>query len=160
MKICKIMLAFSGKGCYTINRTLCKRGLVCPNVRAVSYTHLDVYKRQDYTLADDAEWTEEKLVDAILEQELPNGGFGLTEEANVDITAMAVTALAPYCQENPQASEAVQRSLSLLSGWQESDGTMALYGERTAESTAWTLNALTACGLDPVTEEAFIKRCV
>ena len=34
---------------------------------------------------------------------------------------------------------------------------MALYGERTAESTAWTLNALTACGLDPVTEEAFIK---
>ena len=111
----------------------------------------------DYTLADDAEWTEEKLVDAILEQELPNGGFGLTEEANVDITAMAVTALAPYCQENPQASEAVQRSLSLLSGWQESDGTMALYGERTAESTAWTLNALTACGLDPVTEEAFIK---
>lgn len=46
----------------------------------------------------DAEWTREKLITSILSRQLADGGFGLikTDPSDVDLTSMALTALAPY----------------------------------------------------------------
>lgn len=53
---------------------------------------------KDYEEPEDAVWNREKLVDAILEKEQEDGGFSLSTDgdSDVDITAMALTALAPY----------------------------------------------------------------
>ncbi len=111
----------------------------------------------DYQEPDNASWGREELTAAILEEQQENGGFGLrSDETNVDITAMAVTALAPY-QEDEAVQTAVNGALEYLSEAQNADGTMSTDGERTAESTGWTLTAVCSAGLDPETEERFVK---
>lgn len=48
-------------------------------------------------MPEDAAYTREEILAAILEAQEPDGGFGLTAGASdVDITAMALQALAPY----------------------------------------------------------------
>src|SRR5699024_5910802 len=53
----------------------------------------------DFDIPEDAKWTREKLVHALLEQELETGGWALNDThptVSYDVTAMVLTALAPY----------------------------------------------------------------
>ena len=80
---------------------------------------------KDYEEPEGAVWNREKLVDAILEKEQEDGGFSLSTDgdSDVDITAMALTALAPYKDEG-KVSSAIENGFSWLSSQQQADGAM------------------------------------
>lgn len=94
-----------------------------------------------------------KMVDNILSREIEGGGFALYGKvADVDITAMAIQALAKYTYRT-DVEGAVERAVENLSRQQLADGSFpSLSGkadEGTAESTAQVLLALSALGISP-----------
>lgn len=113
---------------------------------------------KNYEVPEDALWTREKILDAILEKQYEDGGFALggAKSSDADITAIVLTALAPYA-EDPEVLSASEAAFARLSEIQKSDGTMVTYGERTSESTAWTLIALSAWNRNALTDKQFIK---
>lgn len=119
---------------------------------------LYVLDSKNYEIPEDAAWTREMILDAILEKQYEDGGFALGngESSDADITSIVLTALAPYA-EDPEIQAAADNAFARLSEIQQEDGTMATYGERTSESTAWALIAVSAWNKDALTDELFIK---
>lgn len=102
--------------------------------------------------------TRDDIVAEILSLQLDNGGFSLTGTApDADVTAITVTALAPYAKNNKTVSDAVDRALNRLSIMQKDDGSFASYGKLNCESTAQVVVMLTSLGIDPQSDERFIK---
>lgn len=100
--------------------------------------------------------TREMYLNYILDAQCPDGGWALSgREADVDITAMALQALAKY-REQQNVEAAVQRGVSVLAQLQLEDGGYAAYDCESSESIAQVLVALTELGLDPA-EERFVK---
>ena len=96
----------------------------------------------------------------ILDAEKDGGGWSLnSSEANadVDITGMALTALAPYYKSDSRVKEAADRALTWLSKVQNDDGAYASWGTVNSESCAQVIVALTSLGIDPNKDERFIK---
>lgn len=106
--------------------------------------------------------TREKLIDAILSAQLPDGGWDMMgKAADTDITAMAIQALAPYYDTNDAVKAAVDKALDVLSAMQNDDGTFSTaFSGKTSESTAQVIVALTALGINPATDSRFIKNGV
>ena len=106
--------------------------------------------------------TREKLIDAILGAQLPDGGWDMMgKAADTDITAMAIQALAPYYDTNDAVKAAVDKALDALSTMQNDDGTFSTaFSGKTSESTAQVIVALTALGINPATDSRFIKNGV
>lgn len=100
--------------------------------------------------------TRELYVNFILDRECPGGGWALSgQEADVDITAMALQALAKYRDQN-KVQTAVERGVSTLSRLQQDDGGFWAYDSESSESIAQVLVALTELGLDTEGED-FVK---
>ena len=100
----------------------------------------------------------EKLVEHILSQEVSGGGWDLSgESADPDLTAMAIQALAPYYNVNGNVKNAVDRGIFRLSSMQKKNGSYTTYGSETSESCSQVIVALTAMGIDPNTDERFVK---
>ena len=107
----------------------------------------------NYQIPDNATYTRNDIIDYILSKELAEGGFALTEdEYDVDITAMAIQALAKYMKERSDVGEAVNRSLQLLSNRFKETGDFG-----NAESNAQVLLALTALKKDVCHDQSFIS---
>ena len=103
--------------------------------------------------------TRQMYVDELLTRELPDGGWTLTGgEADVDITAMTLQALAKY-REQPEVEAAVERGLAVLSSLQEPDGGYVSWGSSNSESVAQVIVALTELGV-PLDDERFVKNGV
>ena len=102
--------------------------------------------------------TRDALVDAILESEIAGGGWALSGSVpDVDLTAMALTSLAPYRASRADVAAAVERGLSVLSSLQGEDGGFGDVGSATSESCAQVVVALFALGIDPASDERFVK---
>lgn len=113
----------------------------------------------DYPVSGDV--TREKLVRAILDTQREDGSWPViasSQVPDVDMTAMAIQALAPY-YENAQVKAAVDAALTFLAGVQNADGTFSeIPGtDASAESTAQVIVALTALGIDPTADSRFVK---
>lgn len=96
----------------------------------------------------------------ILEAEKDGGGWSLNSSetnADTDITAMALTALAPYYKGDSRVKESADRAVLWLSENQNSDGTYSSWGTVNSESCAQVTVALTSLGIDPNKDERFIK---
>lgn len=134
-------------------------GLIC----------LDAFR---YSVPEDAADTRDSMICAILAQQLADGSFTLDgSSASVDITAMALQALAPYYNSEERYSytrqdgktlcqtvrSAVDSALEWLSAAQRTDGDFAEWGSPNAESTAQVMLALLALGIDPVNDSRFIQ---
>lgn len=103
----------------------------------------------------DARYSRQDMLDAIVSAQLPEGGFSLGGGAmDVDITAMALQALAPYQQQYPAVIDA---ALSALSAAQTANGGFESWGAQSSESCAQVLLALCALDVDPETDERFQK---
>ena len=103
----------------------------------------------------DARYSRQDMLDAIVSAQLPDGGFSLGGSAmDVDITAMALQALAPYQQQYPAVIDA---ALSALSAAQTATGGFESWGTENGESCAQVILALTALDIDPTTDERFQK---
>lgn len=102
--------------------------------------------------------TRELLINSILDAQLAGGGWAIDEKsAEVDITAMAIQALAPYCKSDEKVNDAVNKALAKLSDMQGADGKFRAYGTANAESNAQVIVALTSLGIDPAEDARFIK---
>ena len=102
--------------------------------------------------------TREKLIQVILDAQLNDGGWNLSaENADPDMTAMAIQALAPYYKTNETVKAAVDKALEALSALQRSDGGFDSWGTVNSESCAQIIVALTALGIDPTADSRFVK---
>lgn len=112
---------------------------------------------KNYPVPQGSRYTRETLLSYLLSRQNDDGGFGLTEgDADADVTAMAVQALAAYT-EDEAVNAAAQRALDWLSGRQGADGQ---FPSRSSETISQAIIAVTALGLDPLTEPRFIQNGV
>ena len=103
--------------------------------------------------------TRQGLIDYILEQQAPNGGgwnlYGkdttYSDKADVDITGMAIQALAPYYNSNTEVKVAVDKAIGIMSDKFKVSGD---YGS--VESIAQIVVALCALNINPDTDERFV----
>ena len=102
--------------------------------------------------------TREKLIQAILDAQLTDGSWNLSaNNADPDMTAMAIRALAPYYKTNETVKAAVDKALEALSALQRNDGGFGSWGTVNSESCAQVIVALTALGIDPTADSRFVK---
>lgn len=107
--------------------------------------------------------TRDAIIKCILDNQLADGGWSLDEDedyeikADVDVTAMAIQALAPYYNTDENVKNAVDKALVTLSELQNADGSYSNAGVTNSESCAQVIVALTALGIDPQTDSRFIK---
>ena len=102
--------------------------------------------------------TREKLIQVILDAQLNDGGWNLSaENADPDMTAMAIQALAPYYKTNETVKAAVDKALEALSALQRTDGGFDSWDTVNSESCAQVIVALTALGIDPTADSRFVK---
>lgn len=102
--------------------------------------------------------TREALLRAILDAQLSDGGWVLSGDvSDVDMTGMALQALAPYYGTDAQVREAVDRALAMLSEIQNEDGSFTSIDGANSESVVQVVVALSALGIDAHTDERFIK---
>ena len=102
--------------------------------------------------------TREKLIQVILDAQLSNGGWNLSgNDADPDMTAMAIQSLAPYYKENGAVKAAVDKALDVLSELQLATGGFGSWGTENSESCAQVIVALTALGIDPTADSRFVK---
>ena len=104
--------------------------------------------------------TAKEYISYILDAEKDGGGWSLNSSetnADADITAMALTALAPYYKEDSRVKESADRAVLWLSENQNSDGTYSSWGTVNSESCAQVTVALASLGIDPNKDERFIK---
>lgn len=105
--------------------------------------------------------TEEGLVEYLLEREVKGGGWTMKgDTAEVDITGMAIQALSSYYQKEGYegVTAAIDRAVAVLSKMQNAKtGGYAIMGADNVESCVQTVVALCSVGIDPRTDERFIK---
>lgn len=111
----------------------------------------------DVALPADARYTEATLVQIILAQQNPDGGFGLMAgTSDVDITSMVLQALAGN-RDLPQVEDAIASALDYLKDAMAENGTFISYGSDSCESLCQVILALCALGLG---EEAMFSTAV
>ena len=106
----------------------------------------------------------EELIASILAKQFEDGGWAVTPEgstpatiADVDMTAMAIQALAPYYNTRKDVKDAVDKALICLSGKQLEDGRFQSWGTTNSESAAQVVVALSALGIDADKDTRFVK---
>ena len=103
-------------------------------------------------------YTIKSLAEEILSSRLSDGGWAVMGgNSDVDVTAMAVQALAPLYGKDSGVKAAVDSALALLSEKQLDDGGFSGYGAENPESAAQVIVALSSLGKDITKEVAFIR---
>ncbi|WP_148315495.1 prenyltransferase/squalene oxidase repeat-containing protein [Clostridium culturomicium] len=120
-----------------------------------------------YSVPENSSDTRDSIIEKILENQRSDGAFSLNgEDADIDITAMALTALSPYYNSEQSYSingeemivrHCVDKAVNYLSVNQNSDGGYTSWGMGNCESTAQVIVALCSLGIDPVNDIRFIK---
>lgn len=120
-----------------------------------------------YSVPENSSDTRDRIIEKILENQHSGGAFSFNgEDADIDITAMALTALSPYYNSEQSYSingeemtvrHCVDKAVNYLSVNQNSDGGYTSWGMGNCESTAQVIVALCSLGIDPVNDIRFIK---
>ena len=125
-----------------------------------------------YEIPEDAVVNRNDIIFSILKGQQADGGFGQGGASSVDMTAMAIQALAPYYNNETKykyiraideveysktVREIVDEALAYLSNVQELDGHFSNAMGGSCEDTAQVIMALAALGIDLKTDERFIK---
>ncbi|MBQ9827738.1 MAG: terpene cyclase/mutase family protein [Lachnospiraceae bacterium] len=103
--------------------------------------------------------TKESLIKELLGYQKEDGSFALSPAVDgfPDVTAMAIYALAPY-RDDPEVSAALDKAVDYISGLQADDGGIAGFtGEQDCETISQVIMALASLGIDPFTDERFVK---
>lgn len=124
-------------------------------------------------LEGDQYYSREEMLGEILVEQNSDGGFSLSSSrSDADITAMAITALATYYNDQntyrytqnktgklvtKNIAQVVDEALGALSEMQDADGGFSSSGTSNAESCAQVLIALGAMNKNPKTDRQFIK---
>lgn len=120
----------------------------------------------NYPIPKDSGVSRDALIQAILEAQLDDGGWALSgDTSDADMTGMALQALAPYFKTEETVKAAVEKGLQALHNMQDDDGGFSTFDGAagktgTSESSAQVIVALTALGIDPDTDERFVRNGV
>lgn len=100
--------------------------------------------------------TRDIYVDYIINAQLENGGWSLMGgEVELDVTAMALQALAKY-RDRKDVAEAIDKALVILSQQQNENGGYTSYDEECSESISQTIVALCELGIS-LEDDRFVK---
>lgn len=114
----------------------------------------------NYDISASSEYSRENLISSILSYQKQNGAFSLDKSSapESDMTAIAITALAPYVSES-RVKTAVDSAVSYLSSVQQADGGYlpVFSSKEVCESTSQVIIALASVGIDPKSDSRFIK---
>lgn len=111
----------------------------------------------NYDIPSESNVTRGGLIDFILSIQCSDGGWGFTENSSdIDMTAMALQSLAPYTDKE-NVSSAADKALRYLSDNQNGKGGYESCGTQNCESCAQVTVALCSLGINPQTDERFIK---
>lgn len=104
----------------------------------------------NYNVASTATWNKDKLVTWLLSAQNSDGGFPLAtgEASSVDMTAMAVAALAPE-RTQTQVQTAIDKAVQYLSTQQQANGGYSAYNDDSSESVSQVIVALASAGINP-----------
>jgi len=117
----------------------------------------DIYSLQLMNLLNYGADTQEKAVSAVLSLQLSDGGWALSGTfSDPDVTAMALQALAPYAKKD-FAKEKIGFAIDRLSKIQLADGGYKSFGTESSESCSQVIIALSELGIDPLSDERFVK---
>ena len=114
-----------------------------------------------YTESEEAKTARDALLAQVLASQGDDGGWSCSgksgEASDVDLTAMALTALAPYndASAHPDATAAIERGLAFISAAEEPDGGFAFEGTESSETASQVVIALCSLGIDPASDERF-----
>lgn len=123
----------------------------------------------DYKIPEGQALSRAQIMEQIAGAANADGGYSLSGgESDPDVTAMVIQALAPYYvdaetgyQETEVAgktvTQIVEEALAYLSASQQPDGDFMAWGDSTSESVSQVIIALTSLGIDPLTDERFVK---
>ncbi|MCR5111065.1 MAG: DUF4430 domain-containing protein [Ruminococcus sp.] len=103
-------------------------------------------------------YTADDVVSQLLSMQYSDGGWAIFGDyGDIDVTAMTITALAPYYNSNGSVHDAVERGVDFLSQRQQDNGGYQSFGTPNPESAAQVLVAVSAVGIDCVHDGRFIK---
>ena len=151
---------------------VCKQGINGPVWALIAFDSraYEIPANPDHSRPEAKQTTRQALVRYILDAQTSDGGWNLTgDTADADLTAMALTALAPYYTGDSQLSQqveaetlddvktAVDEALACLSAMQMTDGGFGSFGEATSESCAQVVTALSSLGIDAGSDQRFVK---
>lgn len=117
-----------------------------------------VLDAKDYQIPEGEVLTRESLITSILKAQNQDGGISMASsgDGSIDITAMALQALAPY-QDQENVKEAVDKALTWIGKQISAYGTFAAFGTESCESSAQVLMAMVALGIDPTEDARLIQ---
>lgn len=108
-----------------------------------------------YKTPEGAEFDRERILDEIVSSQNTDGGFSLSKgESDIDITAMALQAIAPYYNDfsRDDVRKSADKAVEYLSGKQDSSGTFG-----SAEADSQVTIALCSLGIDSEADSRFVK---
>ena len=123
---------------------------------------LDIYDAAEFDEVLFEEGSEENLtlldyyLQYILTRVHTDGGFGLGDISDPDVTAMTLCELSKY-REDELVTVFIQNALGYLSAVQEDGGGFVSEGVSNFESVAQVVIALCQLGIDPTADSRFIK---
>lgn len=110
-----------------------------------------------YEVPAGSKYTRQIIINAIIDAQLEDGGIDIgSGMADLDMTAMALQALAPYAGD-PQVAGVIEKGLAYLSAAQTAQGDFMNGSGCSSESCAQVILALCALGIDPQTDGRFQK---
>ncbi|MBU5227103.1 hypothetical protein KQI36_10670 [Clostridium senegalense] len=159
-----IGLASSGKdprnfAGYNLLEDLYSRDLTAEDIYAQMFGLIAI-DCGNFEVPSDNEFTKEELIESIILNKLPQGGWSWGDTIDIDTTAMAISALSPYYKENNEAKNAIDNALKTLSTVQNKttgEFTSTWTPDGSSESLAQVIIALCSIGKDPANCNEFIK---
>ncbi|MBO5164472.1 MAG: cadherin-like beta sandwich domain-containing protein [Ruminococcus sp.] len=99
----------------------------------------------------------QQCIDYLLSKQTADGGWAMSgTAADPDMTSMTIQALARYTDDS-KVKAAVDKGISALSTIQQETGGYTSWGSINSESIAQVIVACTTLGIDPDTDERFVK---
>ena len=118
---------------------------------------------RNYEIPKNAKWSRKDLVEQILKFQKASGGFGLSldnDTTGIDMTGMALQALAPYYEDAdyPEVEPAVDKALKHFQDNITINAGFLDMGSENSCTTAQVLTAVSALNIDPtVKENGFVQ---
>ena len=109
-----------------------------------------------YEIPEGSRYTRESIVSSLIAEQHEDGSFGFGDRSDVDMTAMALHALSRYSDDD-EVKKVIEAGIAFLSEEQNGDGSYTSMDIKTSESISQVIIALCSNGIDPRTDERFIK---
>lgn len=121
----------------------------------MSYIYSEHILNNGFTGGD---FTAENVADVLVSMQLADGGWSIFGGyGDVDVTAMTIQALAPHYSESTAVSQSIDKAVDFLSSKQQESGGFKSMGAENPESASQVLTALSALGIDCMSDGRFIR---